>query len=57
MGPNETDKLLHSKGNKQNKNTKKKKKTRRQHTEWENILSNDATNKKTTYRMGEYTFK
>ena len=37
MGPNQTDKLLHSKGN---HNTKK-----RQPTELEKIVSNDATDK------------
>ena len=37
MGPNQTDKLLHSKGNqKENKKTI---------TEWEKIVSNDATYK------------
>ena len=35
MGPNQPEKLWHSKGNKQ----------KRQLTEWEKILSNDATNK------------
>ena len=40
MGPNQTEKLLHSKGNqKENKQTKK------QLTEWEKIVSNDATDK------------
>ena len=38
MGPNQTDKLLHSEGN------HKKKKTR-QFTEWEKIVTNDATDK------------
>ena len=37
MGPNQTDKLLHSKGN--------QKETKRQLTEWEKIVSNDATDK------------
>ena len=37
MGPNQTDKLLHSKGN--------HKKTKRQPKEWEKIVSNDATDK------------
>ena len=37
MGPNQTDKLLHSKGN--------QKKTKRLFTEWEKIVSNDATDK------------
>ena len=37
MGPNQTDKLLHSKGTKKN--------TERQLTEWEKILSNDAVDK------------
>ena len=36
MGSNQTDKLLHNKGN-----PKKK----RQPTEWEKIFSNDATDK------------
>jgi len=35
MGPNQTDKLLHSKGNHK----------KRQHSEWEKIISNDATDK------------
>ena len=34
MGPNQTDKLLHSKGN--------QKEDKRQLTEWEKIVSNDA---------------
>ena len=37
MGPHQTDKLLHSKGN--------QKETKRQLTEWEKILSNDAADK------------
>ena len=37
MGPNQTDKLWHSKGN--------QKKTKRQLTEWEKIVSNGATDK------------
>ena len=37
MGPNQNDKLLHSKGN--------QKETKKQLTEWEKIVSNDATNK------------
>ena len=37
MGPNQTDKLLHSKGN--------HKKNQRQLTEWEEMVSNDATDK------------
>ena len=36
MGPNQSNKLLHSKGN-----HKKKRKP----TEWEKIVANDATNK------------
>ena len=42
MGPNHTEKLLHSKGN-----HKKKKKERKKDnlTEWEKIVSNDATDK------------
>ena len=36
MGPNQTDKLLHSKGNHKKK---------RQLMEWENIVSNEATAK------------
>ena len=40
MGPDQTDKLLHSKGN-----HKKKKKPKRQPREWEKIVSNDATDK------------
>ena len=37
MGPNQTDKLLLSKGN--------HKKPKRQLRDWENIVSNDATDK------------
>ena len=37
MGPNQTDKLLHSKGN--------QKENKRQLTEWEKIVSNDAMDK------------
>jgi len=37
MGPNQTDKLLNSKGN--------HKKKKRQLMEWEKIVSNDATDK------------
>ena len=41
MGPNQTYKLLHSKGNhKQNEKTKKKK-----WKDWEKIFANDVTNK------------
>ena len=40
MGPNQTYTLLHSKGN-----HKKKKEKKRQLTEWEKIVSNDATDK------------
>ena len=38
MGPNQTNKLLHSKGN-------HKKNPKRQLTEWEKTVSNDATDK------------
>ena len=44
MGPNKTDKLWHKK-----KETKKK--TKRQLTEWEKIVSNDATNKGLIYQI------
>ena len=37
MGPNQTDKLLHSKGN--------QKENKRQLTEWEKVVSSDATDK------------
>ena len=37
MGPNQTYKLLHSKGN--------RKQTKRQPTDWEKIFANDATDK------------
>ena len=37
MGPHQTEKLLHSKGN--------QKKIKRQLTEWEKIVSNDANDK------------
>ena len=37
MGPNQTYKVLHSKGN--------HKKTKRQPMEWEKIVTNNATNK------------
>ena len=44
MWPNQTYKLLHSKGN--HKKTKNKnKKIKRQSTGWEKIVSNDATDK------------
>ena len=39
MGPNQTEKLLHSKGN------PPPKKPKRQLTEWEKIVSNDAMDK------------
>ena len=39
MGPNETHKLFHSKGN------HKKKKNQRQLTEWKKTVSDDATDK------------
>ena len=38
MGPNQTDQVLHSKGN-------HKKKKKRQPMEWEKIVSNDAIDK------------
>ena len=38
MGPNQTDKLLHSKGN-------FRKKKKRQPTDWEKIIAKNATNK------------
>ena len=40
MGPNQTDKLLHSKGN-----YKKKKKRKIRPTEWEKIVGNAASDK------------
>ena len=40
MGPNQIEKLLHSKGNHKKQTNKK-----RQPTEWEKIVSNDATDK------------
>ena len=40
MGPNQTDKLLHSKGN------HLKNKIKRQPMEWEKIVSNNATEKR-----------
>ena len=43
MGPNKTNKLLHSKGN--------HKITKRQLTEWEKIVSNDAANKGLTSKI------
>ena len=43
MGSNQTDKLLHSKGNKTKQN--KTKQNKRQPTEWEKIVSNDETDK------------
>ena len=43
MGPNQTDKLLHSKGN--------QKENKIQPTEWEKIVSNDATDKGLISRM------
>uniref|UniRef100_A0A8D1LPB4 Uncharacterized protein n=1 Tax=Sus scrofa TaxID=9823 RepID=A0A8D1LPB4_PIG len=44
MGPNQTDKLLHSKRN-HKKKKKKKKEKKRKPTEWEKIVSNNATDK------------
>ena len=42
MGPNQTYKLLHSKGNhKKHRYTQ----TKGQSTEWENIFANETTNK------------
>ena len=41
MGLNKTDKLLHSKGNHK----------KIQPTEWENIVSNDATDKGLIYKI------
>ena len=41
MGPNPTDKFFHSKGNHKQTN----KQTKRQLTEWEKIVSNDATDR------------
>ena len=41
MGPNQTEKLWHNKTNHKNKKKKKKK----QPTEWEKIVSNNATDK------------
>jgi len=42
MGPNQTYKLLHSKGNhKKHRYTQ----TKRQSTEWEKIFANETTNK------------
>ena len=40
MGPNETSKLLHSKGN-----HKQDEKTKRQPSEWEKIFANESTDK------------
>ena len=42
MGPNQTDKLLHSKGNHKKQTNKQ---TKRQLTEQEKIVSKDATDK------------
>ena len=44
MGPNQTYKLLYSKGNYQKKKKKKEKKIQ-QPVEWEKIVANDATDK------------
>ena len=48
MGPNQTYKFLHSKGNHKIKKqtTTTTKKTKRQPTEWDKIFANDATYKK-----------
>ena len=43
MGPKQTDKLLHSKGN--------QKKTKRQLSEWEKIVSNHAMDKGLIFRI------
>ena len=46
MGPNQTEKLLHSKDSHKNKNKNKtKKKPKRQPMECEKIVANNATNK------------
>ena len=45
MGPDQTDKILHSKGN----HLKKK----RQPTEWEKIVSKDATNQGLISKTGK----
>ena len=47
MGPSQTYKLLHSKGNhkKNPKNKKTNKQPKRQPTEWEKTFANDATDK------------
>ena len=50
MGPNQSYKLLHSKG----KHLKKKKK--RQSTEWEKIVANDATNKDLISKIPKNSF-
>ena len=44
MGSNQTYKLLHSKGNHKQNETKHQQ-TKRQPTEWEIIFANEATNK------------
>ena len=42
--PNQTDKLLHSKGNPKKKKKKEKEKKKKL-TEWEKLVSNEATDK------------
>ena len=43
MGPNQIDKILHSKGN--------QKKKKRQPVEWEDIVSNNATDKGLIFKI------
>ena len=45
MGPNQTDKLSHNKGNHKNKQTNKQNPKRQLIFQWEKIVSKDATNK------------
>ena len=51
MGPKQTNKILQRKGN-----HKKKKKTKKNLTEWEKIVSNDATNKRLISRIIKITY-
>ena len=45
MGPNQTYKLLNSKGNHKTNKQKQTKNTKRQHREWEKIVAYDATDR------------
>ena len=51
MGPNETSKLLHSKGNHKKKKKETINKMKRQPSEWEEIFANEATDKRSISKI------